>query len=97
MEVRITKDLKYKVEWILRKHPLSMDNDHHLLGNYWQYECKGGDFFSLIKAGKLTPAASILRARRKVQEDNPMLRGANYQGKKRHTQVVQRDLGYGRA
>ena len=52
------------------------------------------EFLTLYKNGILTNADSITRLRRKMQEENPALRGEKY--KARHDSVtdVQMELGY---
>ncbi len=76
---------------MLNKHVHYRDNDRKLIAHFWRTEINniGGekpksvnDFLVLYATGKLTEADYITRARRKVQEHNPLLRGVKW--KKRH-------------
>jgi hypothetical protein len=82
-----TKD---QVKSLLEMEEGLRDNDTRLIAIYWAYEIgieqlKGlsaNDFLANVAAGKLTPADTITRARRKVQEDNEELRGVKYKKRK---------------
>ena len=78
-----TKD---KVKYWLEKHPYLRDDDNRLFANIWDSELeKFGierdvrkHILILIAQGKLTSAPSIKRARAKLQEEDPKLRGQKY-------------------
>lgn len=61
-------------------------HDHNLLSTK--------DFFKLYLNGILPNHDSITRARRKLQEENPLLRGASYTYKQKKQKEVLKDLGY---
>ena len=78
---------KEKVRYWLIKHPHLRDDDNRLCCNIWNDELKNfvfletgrvRDFLRLYALGKLTSAPSIKRARAKLQEEVPELRGEKY-------------------
>jgi hypothetical protein len=82
------KDNKIKVEYLLSKHPETRDSDGALIAIFYLNEAGGKnfmqnksahEFLSLLYHGELTSASTIIRARRKLQEQIPALRGSNYQ------------------
>jgi len=95
------KEKANKVEDILREYPESRDNDNDLVAKYWNDELRemkfdqGTDFilthreinliYKVIESGILSQPDTITRARRKVQEEVPSLRGDKYH--KRHSNV----------
>ena len=79
--------IKDKVKYWLEKYSYLRDDDNRLCANIWNDEVlrftyqdspSYRDFLRLYSAGKLTPATSIRRARAKIQEENPSLRGEKY-------------------
>ena len=87
------------VERYLRKFPELRDNDDKLVANIWKNEVKelddcetASDLLKAYSAGKLTSPDSITRARRKLQELNPDLRGETYHERKKKEQEVINDL-----
>jgi len=80
--------LAEKVEILLTKYPTLRDDDKLLVTKLWDIELQRLDinpktstvsmFLSLYQQGKLSNAELIGRARRKVQELNPELRGENW-------------------
>ena len=85
--------LKYKdiVFDLLSKHPVLRDNDTLLISLVWntQLEQKdyigSRDFLDVMQLGYLAKPESVTRARRKIQEDNPLLRGKTH-GKRQEEQ-----------
>jgi len=85
-----------KVKAYLTRYPVYRDNDEQLIVRIWYDEAKsnginpdtisGTAMLFMIKDRKVTPADTITRARRKVQEDCIELRGANYIKRKHKTQ-----------
>lgn len=80
-----TKD---KVKYILEKHPITRDDDNKMIWFYIFFETEGADYLKSITAldfitdlgnGKYTSPESIRRMRQKLQEENPELRGKNYE------------------
>lgn len=67
-----------KVKFLLETNPLTRDDDHYLYYMYVVGEQVGVTFtdaFVNYKFYGLAPYHSIARARRKIQEKNPDLRG----------------------
>mgnify|MGYP003650947488 CR=1 FL=1 len=96
---------KQKVEWWLKFDSTLKDNDHRLCANIWaaeicdvegiHKESKIYDFLIAYSKNKLTSAPSIKRARAKLQEENPNLRGEKYNMRKGKFQDEWRKkLGY---
>jgi hypothetical protein len=81
-------NLAEKVEILLTKYPTLRDDDKLLVTKLWDIELQRLNinpktntvsiFLSLYQQGKLSNAELIARARRKVQELNPELRGENW-------------------
>jgi hypothetical protein len=78
------------------------DNDQALIANIWWRELvtQGKDkstAFELLKVfseGKLSNPESIRRARQKIQEEQPELRGESYRARHREQDNVKEQLGY---
>ena len=81
---------KSKVIHLLTKYPDLRDNDQKLVAYYNWHEIgsekfkdlSAKQFLDLLISGDITPAQTILRARRKAQEENVHLRGENYKVRK---------------
>ena len=96
-----TKD---KVRYWLLEHDHLRDNDNKLCANIWNEELKRfiifekssvRDFLRLYSLGKLTSAPSIKRARAKLQEEEPELRGQKYYMRKgTYQEEWRKKLGY---
>ena len=100
-----TKD---KVRYWLTKFDHLKDNDNKLCANIWNEELKKyimfkdsfrnstvRDFLRLYSLGKLTSAPSIKRARAKLQEEEPELRGEKYNIRKGiYQKEWRKKLGY---
>jgi|TARA_R110000823_G_C15914307_1_gene498056 hypothetical protein len=74
-----------KVEELLTNNPALRDDDNKLVAKIWWQESNAStfkDFLIEFGAGKVTTPGAITRARRKLQEHNPDLRGNLYA--KRH-------------
>ena len=90
-----------KVEKILREIATTRDNDQELIAKYWHDELREMKFdqerdfilthreinlfYKVIESGILSQPDTITRARRKVQEEVPSLRGDKYH--KRHSNI----------
>ncbi|MEY4334563.1 MAG: hypothetical protein RLZZ196_3313 [Bacteroidota bacterium] len=78
------------------------DNDQALIANIWWRELvtQGKDkstAFEMLKVfseGKLSNPESIRRARQKIQEEQPELRGQSYRARHREQDNVKEQLGY---
>jgi len=89
---------------LLTKYPELRDNDSRLVSNVWVHELKQMKFnhdsikatvlLSLYATGRLTSSDSITRLRRKLQEENPQLRGAMYNKRRNLVADTQIQLGY---
>lgn len=70
----------------MKKYPHLRDSDQKLMATIWQSQCgrdklktiSGFDFLNDFANGKFSSAESIMRCRRKVQEQYPELRGKSY-------------------
>jgi hypothetical protein len=79
------KTIKEKVKSLLENNPHLRDNDFKLIANFYFFEIGPGiskmsamQFLDMFANGKLSHSESIRRARQKIQEDNPNLRGKSY-------------------
>ena len=86
------KNIKDKIEYLLETKPHLRDCDSKLIATLYYFEIgknklddlTGFDVLNLIAENKLTNSGSVIRVRRKLQVDNPDLRGLSY--KKRHNE-----------
>ncbi len=87
------------VKFILMKSPEARDNDNILLWIVWKKEYPIIDnnieaFKQLFLSKKLPSMESITRARRKIQEQYPNLRGLRYEKRQNNQKAYKEDLGY---
>jgi hypothetical protein len=91
MNITKFKDTQIAVHDLLIEYPNLRDSDQRLVAFFHTLEmggvsvCKSMSAYEYLKAivdGKLTNAESITRARRKVQENTPALRGKKYNERK---------------
>jgi hypothetical protein len=87
--IREIKRIKPLVKELLKEFPLTRDNDNLLLLKVWAEQDNTLrmnksflDFSVGMIAGKYMKFESVSRARRKVQEENPELRGKYYKDRK---------------
>jgi hypothetical protein len=82
------KDKKQVVADILLRYNSTKDSDGALIATFYMNEIGGKeilksmsayDFLKILSEDKLTPASTIIRVRRKLQEDYINLRGKKYQ------------------
>ena len=82
------KDKKQVVASILQRYKSTKDSDGALIATFYLNEVGGKDvlkqmsafdFLKMLSEDKLTPASTIIRVRRKLQEDYVDLRGEKYQ------------------
>ena len=82
------KDDKGRVEYLLKNYPMTRESDSMLIATFYFHESGGDevikkqtayDFLIDMAKKKYTPASSIIRNRRKLQEQFPELRGNNYE------------------
>jgi hypothetical protein len=94
------KNTKDKVEYLLKKTPHLRDDDYKLIATFWWWEMgkektelmTGFDFLDTFSRGKLTHPESIRRVRAKLQEQNPLLRGENYNRRKNDGDDMNSDI-----
>mgnify|MGYP003134190393 FL=1 len=97
---------KEEVEKLLEIKPHLRDSDPKLIATYWFNELKrkniepteinGLEFMKMFADSKLTNIKTIERMRRKLQEEQPNLRGKLYRARKETIQDQwKKDLGYG--
>tara|TARA_R110002020_G_scaffold374627_3_gene585906 strand:+ start:711 stop:1013 length:303 start_codon:yes stop_codon:yes gene_type:complete len=87
--IREIKRIKPLVKELLKEFPLTRDNDNLLILKVWAEQDNTlrmnksfSDFSVGMIAGKYMKFESVSRARRKVQEENPELRGKYYKERK---------------
>jgi hypothetical protein len=98
------KQIGPRVKRVLQDNPSTRNNDNKLTAIIWSQDLRqqGKDanlltaqgFMKMYYEGKLTNSDSITRARRKLQELHPELRGKNYQARQANQEKVKKDLGY---
>jgi len=94
------KNIKGKVEYLLKKNPALRDDDSKLIATYWWHEMgkektqlmTGYDFLDTFSRGILTSQKSISRVRIKLQEDNESLRGKSYNGRMKAEKEVRGNI-----
>jgi hypothetical protein len=93
------------VETLLRSNAMYRDCDKKLCARIWSHQMGGTNVVERISAydflveytkpnSKLYSQESIGRARRKLQEENPELRGTKYRQRQEESRPVQLSLGY---
>jgi hypothetical protein len=97
------KELCEKVVTLLRSHSHLRDSDKRLVANIWVLEVtsiykkpieniSSLEFLNCVAEGKLTNYDSISRARRKVQEQYPDLRGTKYKEKQDEAKDTRKNI-----
>lgn len=95
MSLKKIKSTMTVVQDLLSKYPHLRDDDNKLVANIWFGERKSEYttyFLSDYAEGKLTPADSITRARRKLQELHPELRGKKYNERHKEEKKVRKNI-----
>lgn len=87
------------IEIQLRQDKRMKDDDGLLVATLWRNEIGEAyktmtalDLLKMVAYNKLTKSSVIERARRKVQELNPGLRGTTYKQKKNYEKKVRKNL-----
>ena len=97
------KSVKETVKMFLQRHPQLRDSDTELIANIWITEMGGQTSVSgmnamqamgYIATGKVSSPESIMRCRRKLQEEFPELRGKNYLERQESAKIVQKEIKY---
>lgn len=97
------KELADKVKVLLQAHPHLRDSDKKLVANIWVLDVTSihntgienitsYQLLNDLAEGKLTNHDSITRARRKVQEQNPSLRGSRYEDKQKEEKDTRKHI-----
>ena len=96
------KTLKEKVEILLTKFPELRDDDKLLVTKMWFYELKKYEvepslmtamqFFEIYQQNVLSNSDLITRARRKIQEENPELRGKSWEERHKEGEETRFDI-----
>lgn len=94
------KNMKDRVEYLLRKTPRLQDSDNKLVATFWWHEMgkeqtelmTGYDFLEVLSQGKLSSSISIVRVRRKLQEQYPELRGEMYIQRDKESEEVRQNI-----
>jgi hypothetical protein len=95
------KTMQNDVANMLRRHPELRDDDEKLVTNIWYVEMKRygtpetlpvTDFLALYQQKKLSSADVITRARRKVQEQYPELRGTTWEERHKQSQTIRKNI-----
>ena len=96
------KEKAQKVKDILIKYPQTQDSDSELIALFWWEELANNSqgidrdnfkiFLRCFREGALTMPDTITRVRRKLQEEIPSLRGANYEKRHAATKIVKEEI-----
>jgi len=103
--IKKIKKISIEVKRLLEKYPHLRDSDNKLVATIWRNEMGKDDqqqskslsttafcFLEALSSGKHTSADIITRARRKVQEQNPFLRGTSYRQRKDKQEEVRSQI-----
>lgn len=97
--MKITKEL---VEGLLTQYTDLRDSDEMLVAWIWKLETdklnypqlSADKFFQMMAKGMFSSSETITRLRRKIQEENPSLRGKKYVERQAKQEKVKKELGY---
>lgn len=97
---------KQKIKALLERSEMYRNDYGILIARIWFDELQESnklatttisEFLKLLANNKVTHPETIMRTRRKIQEENPHLRGISYQERQTTIQeAVKKDLGYGK-
>tara|TARA_R100000655_G_scaffold40612_4_gene76404 strand:+ start:175 stop:462 length:288 start_codon:yes stop_codon:yes gene_type:complete len=81
---------------LLVKNGNLRDNDNKLVVEVWREEFSAYNitysFFNAYSEGKITPADTITRCRRKIQQEIPALRGAKYEARHKRAEFIRKTI-----
>ena len=86
------------VEKFLTKYPPLRDDDDRLMANIWMshignLEIKNGkDILHMLAQHQLPSYESVSRCRRKIQEQNPKLRGEKWIGRQKRAKKIRKEI-----
>lgn len=89
--------VKDKVEFLLTSKPIFRDDDNKLIAKIWHAETQSNsliDFLLEFGDHKLSSPEAIRRARQKLQEDNPSLRGLLYAKRHKNAAKTKSNINY---
>ena len=89
--------VKDKVEFLLSNKPIFRDDDNKLIAKIWHSETQSKSLIEfLIEFGdhKLSSPEAIRRARQKLQEENPQLRGRLYAKRHKNAAKTKANINY---
>lgn len=94
------KTTKLIVRKYLADFPHLRDSDDKLVASFWKDEIGADAVMSMtayqllkkLSLQELTPAGSITRARRKLQEEDVTLRGETYKVRKKEEEVFKKNI-----
>ena len=89
------------VKHYLTTTPRHRDNDNSLIATIWAKECGGMsaitnisayEFLKMFSEKKLTNPETIRRARQRIQQENPELRGETYFERQQEAKYVKQNI-----
>ena len=92
-------NLATEVQHVLKKHPVLRDDDNRLIANIWFKklpninELNGKALLKMIAKGKLPSFASIVRCRRKIQQEDKTLRGELWDKRHQIAIDIRKEIG----
>tara|TARA_B110000902_G_C13878524_1_gene425736 strand:+ start:159 stop:458 length:300 start_codon:yes stop_codon:yes gene_type:complete len=89
--------VKDKVEYLLKNFPIFRDDDNKLIAKIWYSETKSKnlrDFMIEFGDKKISSPEAIRRARQKLQEHEPSLRGALYNARHQNGKTVRSHIKF---
>lgn len=101
MVLKKIKNLQDVVQALLEKFPEFKDDDNRLIAHIWWKHLKNNDipediitmdFLKLYAKGEIPQADMITRARRKVQQDFPHLRGKVWEERHKLKEEVRKGI-----
>lgn len=100
--IREMKLVKDRVNSLLIKYPHLRDSDNKLIATMWKFDIMNRglrtgivtahEFLELYAQEQLTNAETIRRVRQKIQEENPELRGINYNFRQEQNEQVKKEI-----
>ena len=97
--MKITNDI---IKALLTQYTDLRDSDDMLVAWIWKTQVdkmnypqlSADKFLQMMAKGMFPSSETITRTRRKVQEENPELRGKKYNERQAKQSIVKKDLGY---
>ena len=100
----MTSDTAMRVSRLLTRFPHLRDNDQRLCCMVWVRELEARDLsynemsaktlMTMYATGEISNPDTITRIRRKLQEQNPNMRGMKYKQRQASQENVKKQLGY---